>query len=66
MYAIVCSTIYTEFIRNTSKMAECWLDSFSKFWSGHYKVKVKVEQSVSDMFAPPQDIFSPIDVIRFG
>jgi hypothetical protein len=42
-YANVCSTMYTEFIRNTSKMAQYWLDSFSKFWSGQYKVKVKVE-----------------------
>jgi hypothetical protein len=66
-YVNVCSTMYTEFIRNTSKMAECWLDSFSKFWSGQYKVKIKVEQFVSGMFAPPpQDIFIPIDVIRFG
>jgi hypothetical protein len=57
MYAIVCSTIFTEFIRNTSKMAEYCLDTFSKFWSGLYKVKVKVKQSVSGMFAPPQEIF---------
>lgn len=42
-YADVCSTMYTEFIRNTSKMAQYWLDSFSKFWSGQCKVKVKVE-----------------------
>ena len=49
--------MYTEFIRNTSKMAECWLDSFSKFWSGQYKVKIKVEQFVSGMFTPPHKIF---------
>jgi hypothetical protein len=44
--------MYTEFIRNTS-MAECWLDSFSKFWSRQHKVKIKVEQFVSGKFAPP-------------
>ncbi|MGI8834374.1 MAG: hypothetical protein ACR2IS_17280 [Nitrososphaeraceae archaeon] len=41
--ANVCSSIYAEFMRNTSKMAEYWLDSFSKFWSRQYKDKVKVE-----------------------
>ena len=42
-YANLCSTMYAEFTRNTTNMAEYWLDSFSKFWSGQYKVKVKVE-----------------------
>lgn len=42
-YANVCSSMYAEFIRNTSKMAEYWLDSFSKFWSGQYKDKVNIE-----------------------
>ena len=37
------SNMYTEFLRSTSKMTEYWLDSFSKFWPGQYKDKVKVE-----------------------
>jgi hypothetical protein len=42
-YANAWSNMYAEFLRNTSKMTEYWLDSFSKFWSGQYKDKVKVE-----------------------
>jgi hypothetical protein len=42
-YVNVWSNMYAEFLRNTSKMTEYWLDSFSKFWSGQYKDKVKVE-----------------------
>lgn len=42
-YVNAWSNMYTEFLRNTSKMSEYWLDSFSKFWSGQYKDKVKVE-----------------------
>jgi hypothetical protein len=37
------NNMYTEFIRNTSKLAEYWLDPLSKSWSGQYKDKVKVE-----------------------
>jgi hypothetical protein len=42
-YVNACNSMYAEYIRNTSKMTEYWLDSFSKFWSGQYKDKVKVE-----------------------
>jgi hypothetical protein len=42
-YINAWNIMYTDFIRNTSKMAEYWLDSFSKFCSGEYKDKVKVE-----------------------
>jgi hypothetical protein len=42
-YVNACSSMYAEYIRSTSKMNESWLDSFSKFWSGQYKDKVKVE-----------------------
>jgi hypothetical protein len=42
-YVNACNSTYAEYIRNTSKMTEYWLDSFSKFWSGQYKDKVKVE-----------------------
>jgi hypothetical protein len=42
-YINAWNIMYTDFIRNTSKMAEYWLDPFSKFWSGQYKDKVKVE-----------------------
>jgi hypothetical protein len=42
-YINAWNIMYTDFIRNTSKMAEFWLDPFSKFWSGQYKDKVKVE-----------------------
>jgi hypothetical protein len=42
-YVNAWNNMYTEFIRNTSKLAEYWLDPFSKFWSGQYKDKVKVE-----------------------
>jgi hypothetical protein len=42
-YVNAWNNMNTEFIRNTSKMAEYWLDPFSKFWSGQYKDKVKVE-----------------------
>jgi hypothetical protein len=42
-YVNAWSNMYAEFLRNTSKMTEYWLDSFSKFWSGQYKDKIKVE-----------------------
>ena len=42
-YVDAWSNTYAEFLRNTSKMTEYWLDSFSKFWSVQYKDKVKVE-----------------------
>jgi hypothetical protein len=35
------TNIYTESVRNTAKMAEYWLDLFSKPWSGQYKLKYK-------------------------
>jgi hypothetical protein len=42
-YVNACNSMYAEYIRNTTKMTESWLDSFSKFWSGRYRDKVKVE-----------------------
>jgi hypothetical protein len=42
-YVNTWSNLYAEFIRNASKMNENWLDSFSAFWSGQYKDKIKVE-----------------------
>ena len=42
-YVNACNSMYAEYIRNVTKMTESWLDSFSKFWSGQYKDKVKVE-----------------------
>jgi hypothetical protein len=42
-YVNACNSMYAEYIRNTRKMTESWLDLFSKFWSGQYKNKVKVE-----------------------
>jgi hypothetical protein len=42
-YVNTWSNLYAEFIRNTSKMNENWLDSFSALWSGLYKDKIKVE-----------------------
>jgi hypothetical protein len=42
-YVNAWNNMYAEFLRNTSKMTEYWLGSFSKFWSGQYKDKVKVE-----------------------
>jgi hypothetical protein len=42
-YVNTWSNLYAEFIRNTSKMNENWLDSFSALWSGQYKDKIKVE-----------------------
>jgi hypothetical protein len=42
-YVNAWSNMYAEFLRNTSKMTEYWLDSFSKFWSEQYKDKAKVE-----------------------
>jgi hypothetical protein len=38
-----CNSMYAEYIRNTTKMTESWLESISKFWSGQYKDKVKVK-----------------------
>jgi hypothetical protein len=42
-YVNACNSMYAEYIRNTAKMTESWIDSFSKFWSIQYKDKVKVE-----------------------
>ena len=42
-YVNAWNSMYAEYIRNTRKMTESWFDSFSKFWSGQYKDKVKVE-----------------------
>jgi hypothetical protein len=42
-YINACSSMYAEYIRNTTKMTESWIDIFSKFWSGQYKDKLKVE-----------------------
>jgi hypothetical protein len=42
-YVNTWNNLYAEFIRNTSKMNENWLDSFSALWSGQYKDKIKVE-----------------------
>ena len=42
-YTNLCSSIYAEYIRNTSEIIKYWLDSFSKFWPRQYKDKVKVE-----------------------
>ena len=41
-YVNACNSMYAEYIRNATKMTESWLNSFSKFWSGQYKDKVKV------------------------
>jgi hypothetical protein len=30
-YINACNSMYTEYIRNITKMTESWLDSFSKF-----------------------------------
>jgi hypothetical protein len=37
IYGIIIFIVYI------AKMTESWLDSFSKFWSGQYKDKAKVE-----------------------
>jgi hypothetical protein len=42
-YINTWNNVYAEFIRNTSKMNEYWLDSFSALWSGQCKDKIKVE-----------------------
>jgi hypothetical protein len=42
-YVNTWSNLYGEFIRNTSKMNENWLDLFSALWSGQYEDKIKVE-----------------------
>jgi hypothetical protein len=42
-YVNTWSNLYAEFIRNTSRMNENWLESFSALWSGQYKDKIKVE-----------------------
>jgi hypothetical protein len=42
-YVNTWSNLYAEFIRNTSKMNENWLDSLSALWSGQYKDRIKVE-----------------------
>ena len=42
-YVNACNSMYAEYIRSTTKMTEFWIDSLSKFWSGQYKCKVKVE-----------------------
>jgi hypothetical protein len=36
-YVNACNRMYVEYIRNTRKMTESWLESFSKFWSGQHK-----------------------------
>ena len=41
-YVNACNSMYTEYIRNASKITEYWLDLFSKLWSVQYKDKVKV------------------------
>lgn len=40
-YVNACNSMYAEYIRNTRKMTESWLDSFSKFWSVQDKDKVR-------------------------
>jgi hypothetical protein len=42
-YVKAYNRMYAEYMRNTREMTEFWLDLFSKFWSGQYKDKVKVE-----------------------
>jgi hypothetical protein len=42
-YMNAWSIMYTEYIRNTSKVTEFWVDAFSNFWSGKYKDKIRVE-----------------------
>ncbi|HEU4823648.1 MAG TPA: hypothetical protein VFS97_09525 [Nitrososphaeraceae archaeon] len=42
-YVNACNSMYAEYIKYIAKMTESWLDSFSKFWSGQYKDKAKVE-----------------------
>jgi hypothetical protein len=44
-YVNACNLMYAEYMRNTTKLSESWLDSLSKFWSvpAQYKDKVKVE-----------------------
>ncbi len=42
-YVNACNSMYAEYIRNLTKMTEFGLDSISKFWSGQYENKVKVE-----------------------
>ena len=42
-YVNAFNSMYTEYIRNAKKMTESWFNSFSKFWSGQYRDKVKVE-----------------------
>ena len=42
-YVNAWNSMYVEYIRNTTKMTESWLDSISKFWSVRYKDQVKVE-----------------------
>ncbi len=39
-YVNACNSMYAEYIRDTTKMTESWLNSFSKFWLVD---KVKVE-----------------------
>jgi hypothetical protein len=42
-YVNACNSMYAEYIRNVTKMTESWFNSFSKFWAGQYRDKVKVE-----------------------
>ena len=42
-YVNAWSIMYNESNRNTSMLAEYWLEAFSKFCSVQYKDKVKVE-----------------------
>ena len=42
-YVNAWNNMYTEFIRNTSKINESWVDAFSNLWSGKYRDKIRVE-----------------------
>jgi hypothetical protein len=42
-YVNACNSKYAEYIKNTTKMTESWLDTFSKFWLVQYNDKVKIE-----------------------
>jgi hypothetical protein len=42
-YVNACNSMYAEYMRNTTKMTESWLDSISKFWSVQYRDKAKIE-----------------------
>jgi hypothetical protein len=42
-YVNAWNMMYAEFIRNTSKITESWVDAFSNLWSGRYSDKIRVE-----------------------